>query len=152
MFTITEKTKDRLVLLLPVLWLFVIVFVYISKGLYSMYLGTAIAAVSVVLGLSEGEKMNKKLFMNLLVGWLVVMLVSVTGMIYYYEYFGEAAPTFTLLGMHPSGFFLLIGYWLGNYVYLSLTFYRLSEIWLPQERWDNFVNYAKSIQDSKESA
>jgi FtsH-binding integral membrane protein len=149
MFKIKDSFKDKLVLLLPVFWVLIIVMVYMEQGLYAMYVSIAIGAVSVILGLSEGEEMNKKLFVNLFIGWIVVMGVSVTGMIYYYLKFGNEAPTFTLLGMHPSGFFLIVGYWLANFLYLSLTLYRLKDIWLPQERWEAFEAYAKTLQKEK---
>ncbi|SHJ89262.1 hypothetical protein SAMN02745751_03652 [Dethiosulfatibacter aminovorans DSM 17477] len=146
MITIKEKTKDIMVLMLPVFWVLIIIFVYNGIALYGMYLAIAIATVSIILGLSEGEKINNKLFITLCVGWVILMTVSVTGMIYYYNLFGNDAPSFTILGMHPSGFFLYIVYWLGNLLFLSLNLYRLKDIWLPEKKWDNFVEYAKTIQ------
>lgn len=148
MINISEKTKDKLVLLLPVLWIIMILSVYFEIAFMGMYVAIIHAAINVTLGLAEGEKINKKLFLVFVIGWSLVMTISVYGMVHYYNAFGNTVPTFTILGLHPSAFFLYVGYWLSNFVYLAGFFYFFRKTWLPDEKWDNFVKYAESLEEN----
>lgn len=149
MILVSEKTQDRLVLTLPILWLLMIVLVYMGSGFLGMYLGVIHACINAFLGLREDGKVNKKLFYTFVIGWGIFMSFSITGMIYYYNFFGNNIPDFTIWGMHPSGFFLYVVYWLGNLVYLAGLLYYFKDTWLPQEKWDDFVEYAETLKEKE---
>lgn len=136
---LSGKVKDKLIIAIPILLFSAVVLALSEKGLLSIYLVIAIDCILFILGLTEGEYINKKLVFILLFGWLAIILVGITGMIYYYNLYGNNTPNFTLLGMHPSFFYMIIFFWIGNLLYISLGLLLLRDIWLSQEKWDKFV-------------
>ncbi len=141
----TEKSKDKVALFIPLLWLAFFALIFTGNGLYSMYPVLLVASINMILGISEGEKINRSLFWVWFVGWTALMCVAITGMNYYYFKFGNNAPDFLMFGMHPSFFFLIGVLWLGGFVYLGFSFCALKDIWLPRKKWDDFLTYASSL-------
>ncbi|UUX35077.1 hypothetical protein [Fundicoccus culcitae] len=150
-YHISNSLKDKLVLFLPVLWIAMIVFVYMDLGFVGMYLTIIHGMINVILGLAEGEKINKKLSWIFVVGWGILMFVAITGMIYYYYYFGNNIPSFTIMGMHPSAFYFYAICWIGNLVYLGGFLYIFKDTWLPEKKWNDFVDYAASLNNDADS-
>ena len=58
-------------------------------------------------------------------------------------------PAFTVLGLHPSFAPVLLLYWIGGLLTLSLGFYLLQDEWLSQEDWEEFCQKAKKIKEGK---
>lgn len=147
MFNLSNATKDRITLILPLLWIGMIMFVFLDLGYMGMFLAIIHGMISATLGLSEGEYINKKLFLVFVIGWGILMFVALTGMIYYAVKFGNEVPDFSILGMHPSAFYFYIICWLGNLIYLGGFLVIFKDIWLPEEKWNSFVEYAASVNN-----
>lgn len=145
MLRISNSLQDKLILFLPILWIGMILFVYLDLGFIGMYLSIIHGMINALLGLVEGEKVNKKLFFVFVIGWGILMFAAITGMTYYYNFFGNEVPTFTILGMHPSSFYFYIVCWMGNLAYLSGFLYFFRDTWLSEEKWNTFVEYAASL-------
>ena len=44
---------------------------------------------------------------------------------------------------------MIIGYWLGGLLTISLGYYLLQDEWLSQKDWDEFCEEAKIIKEGK---
>lgn len=144
---VRERTIDLLVFSIPVLFVLAIFFALQGRGLVGIYPAMLITGVQAFLGLVEGDKIPKKSFWILVVGFLIIHAAGMTGMIYYYVEFGNSAPDFLIWGMHPSWFYFVIVYWLGSTIWEAGFLYAMKDTWLPQERWDNFV---REVNESRE--
>ena len=81
--------------------------------------------------------------------WAILFIVSFILCGYYADTFASVLPSFTVFGMHPSFAPVIIGYWLGGLLTISLGYYLLQDEWLSQKDWDEFCEEAKKIKEGK---
>ena len=135
----TDKSKDIAVLSIAILWAVIIIVAVMGYGFEAMFIGVIIVSLHFVLGLSEDEIINKKLFYGIYLFWAIQFGIGLSGMIYFSKLYGDNIPETLIFTMHPSYFFDVAFYWLGTLFTIGVGLYRLKDVWLPQERWDSFV-------------
>ncbi|MGP6138647.1 MULTISPECIES: hypothetical protein [unclassified Jeotgalibaca] len=141
---IKERTSDFLVFLIPVMFIVAITLALSGRGLWGIYPAIAVTGIQLFMGLIEGDKIPKKSFWILVIGFLIIHGGGMTGMIYYYYQFGNTAPDFLIMGMHPSWFYFVVVYWLGSLLYQAGFLILMKDQWLSQEKWDNFLEEIKA--------
>lgn len=144
---IKDSVIDILVFLIPALFIASIYFALNGSGLLGIYPAMLITSIQAFLGLVEGDEIPKKSFWILVIGFSIIHIAGMTGMIYYYFEFANTAPDFLIMGMHPSWFYFVVVYWIGSFAWQAGFLYVMKDTWLPQEKWDNFV---KEVNEDKE--
>lgn len=143
---VQEKTSDVLIFLIPILYVVAIIFGLLGSGFTGIFVAMAITGIQLFLGLIQGDEIPKKSFWILVVGFLIIHAGGMIGMIYYHNIYGNTAPDFLLLGMHPSWFYYIVVYWMGSALYQAIAFILLKDVWLSQARWDDFVDKANKYK------
>ncbi|SMC48929.1 hypothetical protein [Papillibacter cinnamivorans] len=105
------------------------------------YQGIFVSLVMMLLYLITGARLNGKLDKSFMVypilSWFVLWVVSFGLVGYYSSMFRGSAPTFTLLGFHPSFAWVFIA-WVGSVLTLSLGFYINRDKWLSRKDWEEY--------------
>lgn len=74
--------------------------------------------------------------------WLIAFIFAQK----YSLMFHDTPPTFTILGLHPSLFWIVIFYWLGPVFTLAGGFYKYKDRWLSDADWQEFKNKLAAIE------
>jgi uncharacterized membrane protein len=61
--------------------------------------------------------------------------------------FADRAPDYTLLGFHPSFFWIALFYWLGGFIILAVGIFKLRDRWLPAAEWEEFKKTMADMND-----
>lgn len=136
---LTQKSVDRMVLSTAVLWVLVIILALCGKGYEAIFPVVAIAAIHVLIGLSDRGVINKVLFWRIFIPWIVLFTIGISFMVYFETIFDGTAPSFYILGMHPALFFELFFYWIIPFILISGSLYIYRKSWLSDVRWNDFM-------------
>lgn len=148
--TVNQKTKDFLIMMIPILYIVAIVVAVLGKGFIGIFAPILITGIQLFLGLISGNKVDKKMVWILVIGFLLVHGGGMFGSVFYYLKYMNDVPDILIMGMHPSWFYFMMVYWLGSFLYLSISLVLLKDSWLSQEKWDNFTNKIKEIEKMKD--
>ena len=72
-------------------------------------------------------------------GYCITFIIAMIGEVYFHVHFMDQAPTFTILGMHPSEFFLYFFYWIGGMLTIGVGTAVKAKVWCPDDEWDEFM-------------
>lgn len=145
---ISQKMKDLLIILIPILFIVSIVMAINGNGFWGILAPVLITGILTFLGLITGDTINIKMVLILVIGFLIVHGGGIVGSVYYHTKHLTEAPSQLIMGLHPSWFHFMIVYWLGSFIYQAVAFVLLKDTWLPDEKWDNFVKKIDSAQSS----
>lgn len=94
-------------------------------------------------GSRSGQTISRKFLLYPIGAYFVTFLISAIGMLYFHLRFMDAAPTFYILGMHPSEFFLYFFYWIGGVLTVTVGLALRRNEWCSEERWNKFLETIK---------
>lgn len=105
------------------------------------YQGIFVSFIMMLLYLVAGAKLHGKLdkafLLYPILAWFVLWVVSFWLVGHYSAMFRGQAPTFTILGFHPSFAWLFIA-WVGSVLTLAVGFYVNKDKWLSQKDWEDY--------------
>ena len=104
-----------------------------------MFVVVIMAMTLILNGSRHNGFFSKKLLLIPFIGYCACQLIAMAGEIYFHLRFMDVAPSFTILGMHPSEFFLYFFYWIGSFLCLGIGLGVKANDWCPQEDWDEFL-------------
>jgi len=142
-----SKRVDHLMIIIALGWVMVIAMTLAGKGFAAMYVSVVIISAHMLIGFSHNGTINRKLFANPFLSWLITFTVGIVGMQYFAFLYGDMRPSFLILGMHPSYFFELCFYWLAGILTISLGLYKRRDLWLSEEDWNHFLSIVNSEED-----
>lgn len=102
------------------------------------YLATLIITLYMALGSIKQGKIDLVFLCLPLGGFFVLWIVGFTLAQKYAVLFDNRAPDFTILGLHPSFFWVALLCWVGAAAVLVLGFIKFRDRWMSQEEWDSF--------------
>jgi len=145
----TPNNNGALVIITGILWVVITVMTWV--GLW--FEGLLVGFVMILLYLIAGSKSKGKISTTFLIYpigiWFVLWMVSFYLVQYYSKMFRGMAPTFTVLGFHPSFAWVFIA-WIGSILTLSLGFYLNRDKWLSAKDWEEYQ--AKIQQMNKDTS
>ncbi|GAA0177710.1 hypothetical protein SH2C18_08880 [Clostridium sediminicola] len=144
--------RTGIFLVITSLWVFITISGWVGTWFIGMISSVILMLLYMMLGASKEGKLNKKLFLYPLLSWAVLWSVGFYFSKYYAEVFAGKMPSFTILGLHPSFSFIILTYWIGGVLTLTVGFYFFSDSWLSDEDWNNFKKKIQSINSSKEES
>ncbi|MPN00061.1 hypothetical protein SDC9_147255 [bioreactor metagenome] len=119
------------------------------------YEGIFVSFVMMLLYMIAGAglrgRLDKTFLLYPILTWFVLWVVSFGLVGYYSSMFRGSAPSFTILGFHPSFAWVFIA-WVGSVLTLAVGFYVNRDKWLSQKDWEAYQETIKGLnqQLSKE--
>lgn len=144
-----SNLKTPIMLLISALWIILLVLAGTGHFVAGMVLSVPLMGLHFILGIAKKGVISKKFLIYPLLVWAILFIVSFILCGYYADAFAGVLPSFTVFGMHPSFAPVIIGYWLGGLLTISLGYYLLQDEWLSQKDWDEFCEEAKKIKEGK---
>ncbi len=144
-----SKSKTPIIVLIAVLWIACIVTGTMGHFVVGMCLGVVLMFLHMLLGVAKDGKVSKKFLVYPILIWAVLWLVSFILSGHYGSLFAGAAPTFTVLGFHPSFAPTIFLYWIGGQLTLNLGFYLLQDEWLSQKDWEDFCKKVHAMKEEE---
>jgi hypothetical protein len=144
----SEKASTGLMVIIGLLWLAIMVLGASGHGPEGLYFALALTTAYGIYGASQNKKIDKALLFYPVILYAVLEVIYIIGMVYYETRFRGVKPDFTVLGFHPSYFFLVLFFWLGGVFTWAVGLYALRKRWLSDEVWETFKKKITEI-DSK---
>jgi hypothetical protein len=144
----SEKAATGLMIIIGLLWLAIMVAGVTGNGLAGLYFAVALTTAHGIYGASQNRKIDKALLFYPVILYAILEVIYILGMGYYEKIFRGVKPDFTVLGFHPSYFFLILFFWLGGVVTWAAGLYALRKRWLADEVWEMFKKKIMEIDSN----
>jgi hypothetical protein len=145
--------ETRLVVASGVLWLLMVALAGAGHWLAGLYVLLLLLLVYGVLGSSHKGRFDLRLVAFPTAVWLLCWAAAFGLGEYFARAFDGQAPTFTILGFHPSFFAIIALFWIIPTLLMGFGFEAVRDRWLSQERWDEFLRRAHATdEDAGEEA
>jgi hypothetical protein len=109
------------------------------------YLATLVITLYMVLGSIKNGKIDTLFLIFPISTFFVLWVIGFTLAQYYAVLFNNIPPSFTILGFHPSFFWVGILYWMGGLLTLATGLVKLSDRWLSAGEWDAFKKAVEQL-------
>lgn len=146
---ISDKISDLIMIFEVVGWVGAVVAAMCDFAWAWMIVVVLMPMTLILNGSRHDGVFSKKLLGIPFIGYCLCQLIAMIGEIAFHLRFMEAAPTFTILGMHPSEFFLYFFYWIGSFICLGVGLGVKANDWCPQEDWDEFMAVIEKEKEVK---
>jgi hypothetical protein len=111
------------------------------------YLVTIVITLYMLLGSLRKGKIDTVFFLfplcTFFVSWVAAFTLAQRDALL----FADRAPEYTLLGFHPSFFWVALLYWLGGFIILAVGIVKLRDRWLPPDEWEAFKKIMSDMND-----
>ena len=144
-----SKKKTLILVLISIFWLACIILGTTGKFVLGMVVAVPLIGLHFLLGVAKKGIVSKKFLLYPILIWTALYIVAFILCGVYADKFAGMMPAFTVLGLHPSFAPVLLLYWIGGLLTLSLGFYLLQDEWLSQEDWEEFCQKAKKVKEGK---
>lgn len=141
-----------LIVLIGVLWLTIAVLALVGWWLPAMLLSVVLMVAHLVLGSAHKGRIEPRLLIHPILTWAVVWVVSFVAAEICARAYAGVEPSFTVLGLHPSFAWIVLGYWLGGVATLTIGFSRRRHLWMTDEQWDEFIVEIAGMNAAREEA
>ncbi|MEJ2384649.1 MAG: hypothetical protein P8Y54_09645 [Xanthomonadales bacterium] len=131
--------ETLLVIASGLLWLIMVALAGTGHWLAGLYVLLLLLLVYGILGTSHKGRFDVRLVVFPTGIWLLCWAAAFTLGEYFARAFDGAAPTFTILGFHPSFAAIIALFWVLPTLLMGFGFEAVKDRWLSQERWDEFV-------------
>ncbi len=146
------KGKETpLILLMTALWIAITLCGWWGQWFLGLILGCLLMLVHMMMGSAQNGILHKKLFLYPLLSWFVLWVAGFIMTEVYANQFAGVAPSFTILGFHPSFAFIILFYWIGGVLTLTLGLVRYAHHWLSTDQWDHFKQRIAEIERQEEA-
>ncbi|MDK2867291.1 MAG: hypothetical protein PWP51_525 [Clostridiales bacterium] len=133
----SSNNNGVLVVITGILWVVVTLMAWFGYWFQGIFVSFVMMLLYLIAGAKLHGKLDKTFLIYPIFSWFVLWMVSFWLVGHYSDMFRGNAPTFTILGFHPSFAWVFIA-WVGSVLTLTLGFYLLRDKWLPQEDWDAY--------------
>ena len=116
-----------------------------------MYIAVVIMFLYMVLGARRNGKLDTTFLVYPLLCFAVLWIIAFHYAQVYSIMFHDMPPTFTIMGFHPSFFWIVVPYWLGGVATLAVGFYFLRDRYLTPEDWEAFKAKIAAIDAGTDS-
>lgn len=143
------KDNTGFMILTAILW--VIITILGAKGNWypALVINIMLMAIYMMLGCAKKGVLNKKIFIYPILAFVVLWEVGFYLAKYYGDMFAGKMPDFTIMGYHPSFFYVVLFYWIGGVLTLSIGYIALKDLWLSESDWDNFKKKLEDIRKNE---
>ena len=106
----------------------------------ALLLSVVLMVAHLLLGSAHKGRLSISLLIHPILTWAVVWAGSFVLAEHFAGRFRGVEPSFTILGLHPSFAWIVLGFWLGGVLTLSLGFVLRSRLWLSENQWNEFTD------------
>lgn len=132
------KNRTGIVLTITGLWVAITICGWTGRWFEGLIMSVLLMLLHMMMGAAQNGKLDKKLLMYPLLTWFVVWILGFVFAKNYSDLFLNVAPTFKILGFHPSFAAIILAYWIGGVLTLTLGLVKFSGLWLSDANWDAF--------------
>lgn len=133
----SSNKNDILIVTTGILWGVVIIMAWMGYWYQGIFVSFVMMLLYLIAGAKRHGKLEKSFMLYPILTWFVLWMVSFRLVGYYSTLFRNNAPTFTIMGFHPSFAWLFIA-WVGSVLTLSVGFYYNRDKWLSQKDWETY--------------
>ena len=144
-----SNKRTAIWIIIAALWIAVIVLGTLDHFVIGMVLSVPLIALHFMLGSARGGVISAKFFVYPILIWSVLDIVAFILCGYFADKFAGVLPAFTILGLDPSFAPVMLLYWIGGILSLSLGFYLCRDQWLSEKDWTEFCERAEKIKAVK---
>ncbi|HOX33046.1 MAG TPA: hypothetical protein PLB91_11995 [Spirochaetales bacterium] len=141
-----ERKQTALVLSIGLLWPVIMVLGWKGAYLPAMILSVLLMFAHLILGAMHEGKVDPVFLAYPILAWAALWILSFVLSAYYADLFRGTAPSFSILGFHPSFAWTVLTYWIGGILTLSVGYYLLRDRWLSEETWSKFKSDIAEIR------
>jgi hypothetical protein len=102
------------------------------------YIATFVIALYMLLGSLKKGKVDAVFLLFPICTFFVTWVVGFTLAQQDAVQFLGRAPDYTILGFHPSFFWIMLLYWIGGFIILATGLFKLRDHWLAPDEWEAF--------------
>ena len=143
------KYRTHIILVITALWIVITLCGWFGKWYIGLMLGVVLMLLHMMLGAAQQGKLDKKLFLYPILTWALVWAGGFILAKRASDAFLDMAPTYKILGFHPSFAWIIICYWLGGVATLTLGFVKNKDAWLSDVAWQNFLERMKYLNEGR---
>ena len=141
------KYRTHVVLAMTVLWVAITLCGWFGKWYVGLYLSVLLMLLHMMLGAAHTGILSKKLLMYPLLTWGLVWGVGFYMAKLNSDAFMNIPPSYTILGFHPSFAWIILCYWIGGVLTLTLGLVKYKDLWLSDTDWDDFIKTVKHLNE-----
>ena len=141
------KYRTHVVLAMTVLWVAITLCGWFGKWYVGLYLSVLLMLLHMMLGAAQKGILSKKLLMYPLLTWGLVWGVGFYMAKLNSDAFMNIPPSYTILGFHPSFAWIILCYWIGGVLTLTLGLVKYKDLWLSDTDWDDFIKTVKHLNE-----
>ncbi len=128
-----------LIVISAVLWLLMVGLAGAGHWLAGLYTLLVLLLVYAVLGSSHRGRFDLRMVLFPTGVWLLSWAAAFALAEHFARAYGSGTPSFTVFGFHPSFAAIIVLFWLFPTLLMGFAFDRLSDRWLSQQQWDEFL-------------
>ncbi len=132
------RFRTAITLCTTALWVLITLCGWYGYWFAGLIAGVVLMLLQMAIGSASEGRLSKKLLVYPLGIWAVLWIVGFIMAKHYSDAFLNVAPSFKILGFHPSFAWILLAYWIGGVLTLTLGLVKFTDEWLPPEKWDAF--------------
>lgn len=136
---ITEKTSNLIMIFEVVGWVGAVVAAMCDFSWAWCFVVIMMPFTLILNGSQHNGVFSKKLLGIPFAGYVLCQVIAMAGEVYFHLRFMNQVPAFTILGMHPSEFFLYFFYWIGSMATMGVGLAVKSNDWIPEGDWNKFM-------------
>lgn len=112
----------------------------------AMFISILMTVLYLMMGGALKGKLNTRFFLMPIISWGVLWTICFYFAQHYAVTFAGTAPTFSILGFHPSFAWIIIA-WVAGVLILSLGLYFNKNLWLTEDEWSSFKLRIKELNN-----
>jgi len=147
---VTRKHKETmLVVLSGFLWLATTGLAWAGLWFPALFVLLALIATYATLAVTHNGRTDIRLLLFPILPWIALWAATFALAEYHANAFAGGPPDFAIFGLHPSFAWIVLAYWLGGALVMTLGYYWKRDIWLTNERWEEFVRSVHAVEPEK---
>ncbi|MBS7525407.1 hypothetical protein KHM83_01805 [Fusibacter paucivorans] len=137
--------KTQMVLLITGLWVAITLCGWFGHWYIGLHLSVVLMLLHMMMGAAQNGKLDRKLLVYPMLTWAVVWIIGFVLAKQNSDAFLNMAPTYKIFGFHPSFAWIILCYWIGGVLTLTIGFVKYKNLWLSDEAWDRFTEKMKQF-------
>jgi len=133
-------------LLTGILWLATTALAWTGHWFPALFVLLLLLATYATLAATRNGHTDLRLLLFPTLPWIALWGATFAFAQHYANEFANRPPDFSILGLHPSFAWIVLAYWLGGALLMTVGYYWKRDEWLSKKRWDEFV---RSVNDPR---
>ena len=146
-----QGKKDQIWILIAILWITVIVLGTTGHFVIGLVLSVPLIGLHMILGFAKNYYVSKDAIVYPFGTWALVHIVAFIACGYFADLYAGVQPP-PLLGFHPSFAPVVLLFWLGGILTVSIGYYVRRDDWLDEGSWEEFKYQARKLREKEEQA